>query len=48
VLSFLFLLAAHAANHADSSSTFKKLFCAMIAQNKKIFLAGWKHDYDRL
>src|ERR1035438_4888662 len=44
----LFCQAAQAANHADSSSTSKKLFCAMIAQNKKIFLAGWKHEYDNL
>jgi hypothetical protein len=44
----LFCLAAHAANHADSSSTSQIRFCAMIAQNEKIFLAGWKHEYDRM
>jgi hypothetical protein len=44
----LFCPAAHAANHATISSNFQKPFCAMIAQNKKIFLAGWQHDYDNL
>ena len=44
VHSFLFLLAAHAANHAQSFSNSPNLFCVIFTQNEKMFPAGWKHE----